>query len=199
MFSEHVIEPQELAQRLVNLIPEYLPGMDTGAFEATDRKRCWNKTLEASLIVIGRQESGLQLAEAPIINSLDRELRLIWKHDRVPVFAALSGWGGPEEVEQALHRLLSFKCPQKLFLYSCSKWRDAVLQQIEAGLLRYPYHLRGEQYLFLNLLGSQARFDLDEINIHQDGPLPASAHQALLRKVTGSPFAWRNKSNGKKP
>ena len=34
MFSQHVVTPAAFAERFVELLPEYLPGVDTGAFEA---------------------------------------------------------------------------------------------------------------------------------------------------------------------
>jgi hypothetical protein len=37
MFPHHVVTPEAFAAKFVQLLPEYLPGMDTGAFEATDR------------------------------------------------------------------------------------------------------------------------------------------------------------------
>ena len=60
MFQRHAITPEKFAARFVELLPEYLPGVDTGAFEATDRRRCWNKTLNAVLTVIGNNLGGLQ-------------------------------------------------------------------------------------------------------------------------------------------
>jgi hypothetical protein len=62
MFSQHVLTPTAFAVRFAELLPEYLPGVDTGAFEPTDRRRCWNKTLKAVLTVMGKEDHGLDVA-----------------------------------------------------------------------------------------------------------------------------------------
>ena len=192
MFSQHVVTPAAFATRFVELLPEYLPGVDTGAFEPTDRRRCWNKTLNAVLTVIGKEDYGLDVSmENPTMIPLRDQTSLLWQRDRVALFAMTSAWGDRSEVERSLEWLEAFKCPQKLFVYSCSKWREAVLDQIRAALLRYPYHLAGEQYLFLNLVGAENRFDLLSADVHQGGQL--SKQDTLLRPVEGSPFSWRTK------
>ena len=158
MFSQHVLTPTAFALRFVELLPEYLPGVDTGAFEATDRRRCWNKTLNAVLTVIGNELGGLHVAaQNPMMTLLKDQSSLMWQRDGAPVFAMTTGWGSRNELEASLEWLEAFKCPQKLFIYSCTKWQEAVLDQIRAALFRYPYHLEGEQYLCMNLVGAENR------------------------------------------
>jgi hypothetical protein len=82
--------------------------------------------------------------------------------------------------------------PEKLFIYSCSKWREAVYDQIEGTLLRYPYHIQGEQYIFMNLIGAENRFDLAVADVGQSGP-QVPRNDRLLKPVPGSPFGWSTK------
>ena len=100
-----------------------------------------------------------------------------------------TGWGDRRELETSLEWLEAFKCPQKLFVYSCSKWQEAVLDQIRGALWRYPYHMQGEQYLFMNLVGAEKRFHFLTANVKQEGR-PGSADDIALRPVPGSPFSW---------
>jgi hypothetical protein len=193
MFAQHVLTPTAFALRFVELLPEYLPGVDTGAFEATDRRRCWNKTLKAVLTVIGKEDCGLTVTtENPMMTVLKDQSSLLWKRDGAPLFAMTTGWGDRSELEVSLECLESFKCPQKLFIYTCSRWQEAVLDQIGAVLLRYPYHIQGEQYLFLNLVGPENRFHLFSADLDRSGRQP-SRHDTLLRPVPGSPFNWSTK------
>jgi hypothetical protein len=190
MFSQHVFTPTAFAARFVELLPEYLPGVDTGAFEPTDRRRCWNKSLKAVLTVIGKEDHGLTVpAQSPMMNLLKDQSSLLWQHDGTPLFAMTTGWGDRSELEMSLEWLEAFKCPQKLFVYSCSRWQEAVLDQIQAALLRYPYHMEGEQYLFMNLVGAENRFHFFSVDLEQSGR-QASSHDTVLRPVPGSPFSW---------
>jgi hypothetical protein len=193
MFPQHVVTPATFARRFVELLPEYLPGVDTGAFEATDRRRCWNKTLKAVLTVIGEDDNGLNVAvHNPMMTLLKDQSSLLWQHDGTPVFAMTTGWGDRNELEMCLEWLEALKCPQKLFVYSCSKWQESVLDQIRAALLRYPYHIEGEQYLFMNLVGAENRFDLFVADLDRSGRQP-SRQDTFLRPVTGSPFSWNTR------
>ena len=190
IFSEHVLTPAAFAARAVELLPDYLPGMDTGAFAPTDRRRCWNKTLSAVLNIIGKDDNRLAVTtQNPMVTCLKDQSSSLWQRDGTPVFAMTTGWGERSELETCLEWLEAFKCPQKLFVYSCAKWQQAVLEQICAALLRYPYHIEGEQYLFMNLVGSENRFHLFTADLTQGG-LQSSGYEKLLRPVPGSPFAW---------
>jgi hypothetical protein len=196
MFARHIVTPEALAARFLQLLPEYLPGLDTGAFEATDRRRCWNKTLNGVLTAIGNELGGLQVvSQSPTITLFKDQSSLMWQRDQAPVFAMATGWGSRDELETSLERLEAFKCPQKLFVYSCARWQDAVLDQIRAALFRYPYHLDGEQYLFLNLVGADSRFHLLVANLHRSGP-SASMEEIVLHPVAGSPFSWSGEPLG---
>jgi hypothetical protein len=193
MFSRHVIEPGAFVRRFVALLPEYLPGVDTGAFEPSDTRRCWNKTLRAILTVIAK-DAGLNVeAENPTTAPLKDQSSVIWQREGVPVFAMATGWGNRSELETCFGSLEAFKCPQKLFVYSCAKWQEAVLDQIGAALLRYPYHVEGEQYLFMNLVGGENRLYLQVAGLDRNGP-----QTAVLKPVEGSPFGWKTGTRGAK-
>ena len=144
MFPQHLLTPEAFALRFVELLPDYLPGVDTGAFEATDRRRCWNKTLRAVLTVMGKENTNLSVTGHNPFTGLQHEQSgLLWEREGSAVFAMTTGWGDRRELQSSLELLESFKCPEKLFIYSCSKWREAVHDQIEGTLLRYPYHILG--------------------------------------------------------
>jgi hypothetical protein len=184
-------------ERFVELLPEYLPGVDTGAFEPTDRRKCWNKTLNSVLTVIGQDDKGLHVAvRTPTMTLLKDQSSLLLQRDGAPLFAMATGWGDRSELEMSLEWLEAFKCPQKLFVYSCTKWQDAVIDQIRAALFRYPYHMEGEQYLFMNLVGSENRLHLFVADLNRSGQLDSAA-SAVLRPVSGSPFSWDAKYRGK--
>src|SRR3984885_12602131 len=106
MFSKHVFEPAEFARRFVELLPEYLPGVDTGAFEATDRRRCWNKTLNGIRTAIGHQPGGLHVvAQNGIMTPLKDQSSLMWQRDGAPVFTMATGWCSRDELETSLESL----------------------------------------------------------------------------------------------
>ena len=193
MFTQHVVTPAVFASRFAELLPEYLPGVDTGAFEPTDRRRCWNKTLNGLLTVIGKEDNGLDVVVTnPAITALKDQSYVLWQREGVPVFAMVTGWGDRSELEISLQWLEAFKCPQKLLVYTCSKWQDAVLDQIRAALNRYPYHVEGEEYLFMNLLGAESRFHLFAADFDRSGRQP-SGRDGLVKPVNGSPFSWHIK------
>jgi hypothetical protein len=198
MFSQHVLTPTAFALRFVELLPEFLPGVDTGAFEPTDRRRCWNKTLNAVLAVIGKEGNLTVAVQNPMMTLLKDQSSLLWQRDGASVFAMTTGWGNRNELEMSLEWLEAFKCPQKLFVYSCTKWQEAVHDQIRTALFRYPYHMEGEQYLFMNLVGAENRFHLLAADVDRSGR-HTSMGDTVLRPVAGSPFSWTAKQdrNGK--
>jgi hypothetical protein len=193
MFPPHIFTPAEFAMRFVELLPEYLPGVDTGAFEPTDRQRCWNKTLRTVLTVMSKKYEGVKVPSQHLTPAHFKEqASLLWTHDDAAVFAVTTGWGARSELGASLEWLESFKCPQKLLIYTCSKWQEAVVDQMYAGLIRYPYHIEGEQYLFMNLIGAENRFHLLAAGMDRSGRQPYR-QDSLLRLVRGSPFNWSTK------
>ncbi len=189
MFTQHVVSPKPFAARFVELLPEYLPGLDTGAFEPTDRRRCWNKTLKAVLTVIGQDDLGLSVAVQSPAATLPSQFSLLWEREGTALFAMITGWGDRSELETALQWLEAFKCPQKLLVYTCNRWHEAVIDQIHAALLRYSYHIEGEQYLFMNLSATDKRLHLLSAEVERSG-LHSPANGPLLQAVAGSPFSW---------
>jgi hypothetical protein len=190
LLQDRVIAPEMLARRMAELIPEYLPGMDTGAAEPSDRRICWNKTLKALLSAIAAEHE-VQVEVDPASHvPKDEQLDLRWRSGDGAVLAASTGWGDRDSLERRLQRFEGLKAGQKLFIYTCSRWQDAVLEQISAALLRYPFHVEGEQYLFVNLLGAESKMYFHIAEMTRNGPLE-KYRPDLLRPVSGSPFAWR--------
>ena len=52
--------PQDLTREIAELLPEYLPGVETGAAAITEGRGCWIKAWKALLTVLGR-ERGLDI------------------------------------------------------------------------------------------------------------------------------------------
>jgi hypothetical protein len=154
------------------------------------RECCWNKTLRAVLTVIGKEAGDINVTpQNPMITLLKDQSSLLWQRNGAPLLAMNTGWGDRNELEMSLEWLEAFKCPQKLLVYSCSKWQEAILDQIRGALIRYPYHMEGEQYLFLNLVGPENRFHLLLANSERDGR-QAFVNDTVLQPVPGSPFSW---------
>lgn len=192
LLQDRVIAPEVLARRMAELIPEYLPGMDTGAAEPSDRRICWNKTLKALLSAIAA-EHYVQVEVDPASHvPKDEQLDLRWRRGDGAVLAASTGWGDRDSLERRLQKFESLKARQKLFIYTCSRWQDAVLEQISAALLRYPFHVEGEQYLFVNLVGAESKMYVHVAEMTKNGPLERY-HPDMLRSVPGSPFTWRSR------
>lgn len=191
--DQRVIAPEALASRMAELIPEYLPGMDTGAAEPTDRRICWNKTLKAVLSAIGTEHSmEVEVDTSPHAPQND-QLDLYWKRGDGIVLAASTGWGDRNSLERRLQRLEGLKAIQKVFIFSCARWQEAVLEQINAALLRYPFHIGGEQYLFANLLGAESKIQVHVAEIEADGRMK-SYQPHLLRQLSGSPLLWKRRN-----
>ena len=179
----------ELTRDVASLLPEYLPGVSTGAAAPTEGRSCWTEAWKGLLAVCGRRY-GMEVVSQPEDRSaLARQLTVYWKRGDGILFAFLSGWGDRQELERRFIELEIIKAPQKAILYSCIKWQEAALEQLEAALLRYPHHIEGEQYLMLNLLGSAQSLAAHSIEIPHNGELRASDIE-LVRPLAGSPFHW---------
>ena len=190
LFDHRAIAPDALAKRMAELIPEYLPGMDTGAAEATDRRICWNKTLKALLGAVGKERRLEVDVDAAGHLPRDEQLDLYWKQGDAIALAASTGWGDRDSLERRLQRFEGLKAGQKVFIYTCARWQEAVLEQINAALLRYPFHVEGEQYVFINLLGAETKMHVNVAEMKQSGPLQ-KYRADLLQPLSGSPFGWR--------
>jgi hypothetical protein len=181
--------PRDLTREIAELLPEYLPGVETGAAAITEGRGCWIKAWKALLTVLGR-ERGLDIVlDEGGDSALLRQLTLYWKRGDGIMAAFLSGWGDREALEKRFQALETIKSPQKAIVYSCIKWQDAVIEQLQAALLRYPHHIEGEQYLLLNLLGAEHKLAAHAITIPRNGALRPD-DLAELRPLTGSPFPW---------
>lgn len=190
MYGENRIALERLALRLAELIPEYLPGVDTGAFEASDRRRCWNKTLKYCFEALAEemgmhQRAGEQALPAPV-----DQLAIEWQKDGVLALTLLTGWGDRESMDRSLAWLLAVKSPTKVLVYSCARWSEEVNEQIRGALHQYPYHVAGESYLLLNVVGAQRRLSAMRLDVRDTGRIVDWAVTALV-PVPGSPFSWQ--------
>lgn len=187
--SAPLVALADLTREIARLLPEYLPGVDTGAAAITEARSCWIKAWEALLTTLGR-ERGMEIAvQEEGDSSLARQVRLYWKQGDGAMAAFFSGWGDRQELERRFQALEMIKAPQKAIIYSCVKWQGAVVEQLQAALLRYPHHIEGEQYLMLNLLGSEQRVAAHAITIPRSGSLQARDLEAM-RPLPGSPYLW---------
>jgi hypothetical protein len=189
IFSKPLVSLPDLSHDIVSLLPEYLPGVATGPAAPTEGRSCWIRAWKALLTTIGRRYGAAVESQEDGGSSLEKQLTLYWKQGDGIAAAFLSGFGDREELEHRFQRLESIKAPQKAVLFSCSRWQDAVMEQLGAALLRYPHHIEGEQYLTLNLLGNEQRLAVYEFTVPRNGPLDPHDLQRLA-PLPGSPFRW---------
>lgn len=186
--SDYVVPAVTLVSEIARLLPDYLPGRDTGSIAVTDRRSCWTKTTRTLLTTLGSVHH-LQTTVDDLSDwGSGKQLKMLWKRGDGVSLAAMSGWGDREELETSFVHLEMIKAPQKLLLYTCARWQDAVLDQLGAALLRYPHHIEGEEYIALNLLGAESSIAAHVRRISASGRI--TLEQALLQPLPGSPFAW---------
>jgi len=187
--STSLVSLPDLTREIARLLPEYLPGVSTGSAALTEGRSCWIHAWKALLTAVGRGRSMEIALHEEGDSALARQLTLYWKRGDGIMAAFLSGWGDRQELDRRFQTLETIKAPQKAIIYSCAKWRDAVLEQLGAALLRYPHHIEGEQYLALNLLGSEQRMAAHSIVIPRNGNLNPGDLDRLL-PLPGSPYPW---------
>lgn len=178
-----------LAREIARLLPEYIPGVSTGAAAPTEGRSCWIQAWKALLTALGREQSMDIALHEEGDSGLVRQLTLYWKRGDGIMAAFLSGWGDRQELERRFQILETIKAPQKVLIYSCTKWQEAVLEQLGAALLRYPHHIEGEQYLALNLLGTERKMAAHSIVITRNGNLESIDLRRFV-PLEGSPYAW---------
>lgn len=186
--SDYVVPAATLAREIARLLPDYLPGRDTGDVAVTERRSCWTKTMRTLMQTF----AGLYHQDTRVDDLSDwgsgKQLKMLWKRGDAVSLAIMSGWGDREELEQSFVHLEAIKAPQKVLFYTCARWQDAVLDQLSAALLRYPHHIEGEEYLAINLLGAECRIAAHLRRIAHSGRITMA--DALLEPVPGSPFQW---------
>jgi len=189
IFGHPEISMELLVREIVRLLPEYLPGVETGTAASTEGRTCWIKSWKALLTVLGRERGFHVVLQEEGDSALQRQLTILWKTGDAVTFAAYSGFGDRQDLERRFQLLETLKAPYKLILYSCLKWQDAVLEQFEAALLRYPHHIEGEQYLALNLMGASQCLGAHLIQMPKSGALELREAKQL-NQLPGSPFYW---------
>lgn len=186
--ADYVAPVTELVKAFARLLPDYLPGRETGSTTITDLRSCWIKSTRGTLEALAHQyQINFQVDDALGVEG-HKQLKVQWTRGDGVALAALSGWGSRDDLENSFQRLERIKAPQKVIIYSCARWHEAVLDQLSAALLRYPHHIEGECYISVNLLGNESTVACHAVEIRHSGIL--TLPEALMRPVTGSPFRW---------
>lgn len=183
-FGYPAIATDELVLEIVRLLPEYLPGLETGSAASTEGRTCWIRSWKGLLTALGR-ERGFQVpVHEEGDSALTRQLTMYWKRGDAIMLAAHTGFGSRDDMERRFQQLETIKASHKLILYSCLKWQQAVIEQLDAALLRYPHHIEGEQYLAVNLMASQQQVSVHWFTVKGNGPF-------AFTEFSGSPFSWQ--------
>ena len=110
----------------------------------------WAKAIVNVLQKIGHENDWLVLGRR---SDDDGEwlLDVVWmkKEDWRLGLAVESEWLKPTEIEADFLKLLSIKAPKKLLVFKTRDRRqtEEVIQRIQSLMLKYPYHLAGEEYM----------------------------------------------------
>lgn len=185
--GNYISPTRDLMTRFATLFPEYLPGVDTGPAAQTDTRTCWLKSMGRLMQTLGHEHNVRVCSEQKGEITAKKQLRHYWKKGDGIVLAAFSGWGDREDLEQSFQALEALKAPQKVIVYTCSRWHHAVLEQLAGALQRYPDHIEGEEYIALNLLPSESKILVSTRRITRSGPL--QLHDATFEALPGSPFS----------
>ncbi|HYO80480.1 MAG TPA: hypothetical protein VES20_03695 [Bryobacteraceae bacterium] len=183
-FSNYILPAERLAANIAGLLPDYVPGLSTGAAEMTDLRTCWTKTARKTMEALARSSGAEPVSDDVNPFSTERQLNMFWRRGNEPVLAASSGWGDRDQVDRSIQRLLMLKMPQKVVFYSCKQWQDQVLDQLNYALREYRHHIPGEQYIGLNVIGVERRVVATLAEVTAEGSAP------IFRPMPDSPFVW---------
>ncbi len=185
--GSYIAPTRDLITRFATLFPEYLPGTETGPAALTDTRTCWIRSMQHLLQTLGHEHGVQVCSEEKGEITARKQLRHYWKKGDAIVMAAFSGWGERDDLERSFQALEALKAPQKIIVYTCARWHDAVLEQLAAALQRYPDHIEGEEYIALNLLPAESKILVCTRRIVRSGPL--KLHDAPFEPLPGSPFS----------
>jgi hypothetical protein len=183
-----IVGAEELPREISQRIAAYVPGFDTGGAEYTDKRSCWTKSTLSVLQALARERDVKMIVIEHSAFGTLRQLNALWVQGEAVVLAIGSGWGNREELEESFHRLLVLKAPQKLLLYSCTNWKEAVLEQLTGAMMRYPQHIQGEQYLAVNLAAMEGKVFANVCDVPHDGSL--TLEESRFVPLPGSPYEW---------
>jgi hypothetical protein len=188
-FTHRPLSAENLVREAAKLLPEYAPGLETGVAEYTGKRSCWTRTMR-SIFRAMAHERNIDMREPGAAQpDSGRQLKVLWFDRDALLLAAFSGWGDRPDLENSFASLMLLKSPQKVLLYTCQKWQEAVLEQLTAALMRYPHHIEGEQYVAINMLAAEGKVYGMSCGIAHGGPL--DLREARFQPVQGSPFSWR--------
>lgn len=189
-FSEvdYVAPVSELVGGFAHLLPDYLPGKETGPATVTDLRSCWIKSAKGTLEALAHRYDIRSQIDIAHDAEGRKQIKAQWTKGDGLKLAVLSGWGSRDDLENSFQQLERIKAPQKIIIYSCARWHEAVLDQLSAALLRYPHHIEGEWYISVNLLGNESKVVSHAVQIRRSGEL--TLPEVLLLPVAGSPFSW---------
>ena len=183
-----LLNADELLRDFSRRMAAYVPGTDTGGAEYTDKRSCWTKSTMSALQALARERQVKMLVTEHSAYGTLRQLNALWAQGEAIVLAIGSGWGDREELEESFYRLLILKARQKVLLYSCAKWKEAVLEQLTGAVMRYPQHIQGEQYLAVNLAAVEGKVFGAVCEVPHDGPL--TLQESRFLPLPGSPYNW---------
>src|SRR5579884_903699 len=154
-FGDAPISLEELASKLRIMIPK---------LAGTLTNEGYTRGLKEALQQIGNSLGVRTLCKDKDRNRKEFMLEVVWwsdvPRDQRAVLGVESDWGSPmdknpenraSQVMEKFEKLLLFKAPIKLILFSASnpEVRGAIHSGIQKLLINISQHVRGEQYLFM--------------------------------------------------
>jgi hypothetical protein len=156
-FTNRCLSAVDLVREIAQLLPKYVPGVETGVAEYTDKRSCWTQAMRSVFQAMARSR-GIEMREPGAgEHDSDRQLRALWYDGDALLLTALSGWGERSESERGFANLMLLKSPQKV-------GHEAVIEQLTAALIRYPHHMKSVRHDVRSPAKWAARFTGSELS-----------------------------------
>lgn len=114
--------------------------------------RAWTKAVKTVLESIGHRNA-LFVCGIGCADNGEWLLDLLWMKpdDWRMVLAVECEWGDASEIEDDFLKLLSIKARMKLMIFSTRNQTSDILKRLGALMLKYPFHLAGEEYMAVDV------------------------------------------------
>jgi hypothetical protein len=177
--STPIFTLDELSTALVQGLPQELSDPDA-------KDRLWTRVITDSLCEMGTRRGFLACGHGSKDNG-EWLLDVVWmgRERHEVVFAAESEWGKPGDIEDDFDKLMSIKAHDKLMLFTTFlQDSPAVVERLESALLKYPYHIEGEEYMALNVTKDAA------LRYHFRAPGDGRLHSVSFTEMTPLQWPW---------
>jgi len=175
--SDPTFTLDEISQALVQGLPMELK-------DPLASNRLWTRAVKHVLSEMGSKPGILVCCHGSENGEWLLDIAWFGREQHEILLAVESEWGKAGDIEDDFDKLMSIKARCKLLLFATFIHDSpAIVERLESALVKYPYHIEGEEYMALNVTKDAA------LRYHFRVPHDGRLDSVSFREIT-PPLRW---------